>query len=320
MRVLVTGAGGFIGRALLPLLLDGGMAVRAALRRGPGPNFDARVEVVPVGDIGPATEWSAALAGVDAVVHLAARVHVMDDAAADPLAAYRETNTRGTLRLAEAAAAAGVRRFVFLSTVKVNGESTAPERPFRETDAPAPTDPYAVSKAEAERGLLAMAGGGFEPVVLRPPLVYGPGVGANFLRLLRLADRALPLPLASVANRRSMIYVGNLASAIVAALGAPGLGGRVFLVADGEDVSTPELWRRLAAALGRPSRLWPCPVPLLRLLAALTGRGAEMERLTGSLAVDANALRAAAGWIPPVRLAEGLARTADWYRQGGGAR
>jgi nucleoside-diphosphate-sugar epimerase len=313
MKVLVTGAGGFVGQALLPLLLEAGCAVRAAVRSQP--LAMAGIDSVVVGDIGPATEWAAALADVDAVVHLAARVHVMRDAAGDPRAAYRATNTVGTLRLAEAAARAGVGRFVFLSTVKVNGESTPPDRPFVDSDPPAATDPYAISKAEAESGLLRLAQTtSLEPVILRPPLVYGPGAGANFLRLLRLAERGLPLPLAVVSNRRSMIYVGNLASAILAALRAPSLGGRVFLVADGEDLSTPELWRRLAAALGRPARLWPLPPMLLSILAMLAGRRAEIERLTGSLAVDARGWREASGWAPPYTVEQGIARTVAWYR------
>jgi nucleoside-diphosphate-sugar epimerase len=313
MRVLVTGATGFVGQALLPLLLEGGCAVRAAVRRQP--LAAAGVESVVVGDIGPATEWAAALADVDAIVHMAARVHVMRDDVGDPHAAYRATNTFGTLRLAEAAAQAGVRRFVFLSTVKVNGDRTFPGRPFVDGDPPAPADAYAISKAEAESGLLRMAQAGLlEPVILRPPLVYGPGVGANFLRLLRLADHALPLPLAAIDNRRSMIYVGNLASAIVAALHAPGLGGRTFLLADGDDLSTPQLWRQLAKALGRPARLWPLPACLLCGMATLLGRRAEIDRLTGSLAVDAGGWREASGWLPPFTVAQGIARTVAWYR------
>lgn len=312
MRALVTGATGFVGGALVRQLGAVGWDVRAALRR---PRGAADRDDVVVGDIGSTTEWADALAGVDAVIHLAARVHVMRDAALDPLAAYRETNTFGTLRLAEAAARAGVRRFVFLSSIKVNGESTPVDRPFVEADAPAPIDGYGISKAEAEQGLLRLAQcGSLEPVVLRPPLVYGPGVGANFLRLLRLVDRGLPLPFAAIANRRSMIYVDNLAAAIVAALHAPALGGRVFLVADDRAVATPELLRLLATALGRPSRLWPCPLPVLRGLARLAGRVGEIERLTGSLAVDAGAFCAAAGWCPPYSIEEGLARTVRWYR------
>ncbi len=299
-RVVVTGATGFIGRALCPRLAAAGHEVSAITRR-----------VIP--EIGPDTDWSAALAGAEAVVHLAARVHVSAERAADPLAAPRRVNTLGTRRLAEAAAAAGVRRLVFASTIKVNGEKTGAE-PFRATDAAAPRDPYAISKWEAEQALFQVAGeSAMEAVVLRPPLVYGPGVKGNFLSLLRLCAKAPPLPLALVANRRSLIHVGNLADAILRCLTHPAAGGRTFLVSDGEALSTPELVRRAAAALGRPARLFPVPPPLLRLAGRLTGTSSTVERLLDSLVVDDREMRRELDWKPPFSMSRGLQETATWF-------
>ncbi len=324
---LVTGATGFIGSALLAALQ--GRAVRRALRQ---PAADALPGDTVVGDIGPDTDWSAALAGVDCVVHLAARTHVMNEDAADPLAAYRRINVEATRNLAQQAAAAGVRRFVFLSSVKVNGEGFPHPRPlysvssvplsqgergaYVETDTPAPQDAYGISKREAEDVLRDIAArSAMELVILRPPLVHGPGVKGNFLRLLQLIHRGMPLPLASVRNRRSLLHVVNLADAIVACMDAPAAAGKTFLVSDGEDVSTPELIRKLAAGMERPARLLPCPVMLLELGAELIGQRDAVARLTGSLQVDASLLRNTLGWRPRIPLDQGLIDTARWYHQ-----
>ena len=307
---MVTGATGFVGSTLLSALQ--GQRVRRALRQ---PAADARPDDCVVGNIGPDTDWSKALANVDCVVHLAARTHVLDDRNRDPLAAYRRINVEATRRLAQQAAAAGVRRFVFLSSIKVNGEAT-PEHPFTEADAPAPQDAYGISKREAEDVLRDIAArSAMELVILRPPLVHGPGVKGNFLRLLQLIHRGIPLPLASVRNRRSLIHVVNLADAIVACMDAPAAAGKTFLVSDGEDVSTPELIRKLAAGMGCPARLLPCPVALLELGAALIGQRNAVARLTGSLQVDASLLRNTLGWRPRIPLDQGLIDTARWYHQ-----
>ena len=307
MNVLITGADGFIGRALRPALEQAGAGVVAAVRRPGVPG------TLAVGDIGPATDWRAALAGVDAVVHLAARVHMLRDPAADPLAQYRAVNTAGTLNLARQAAAAGVRRFVYISSIKVNGEGRA--APYRDDDPADPRDPYAVSKWEAERGLAAIArDSGLEVVVLRPPLVYGPGVKANFRSLLRLVERGWPLPLACIDNRRSLVYLGNLVDAIRVCLGHPDAAGRTFLIDDGEPVSTPRLVAALAGAMETSPCLLPLPTGILRLAARLLGRRAAIERLTGSLAVDSSALRAALDWTPPYRFEQGIAATVAAYR------
>ncbi len=250
-----------------------------------------------------------ALAGADAVVHLAARVHVMKESAADPLAEFRRVNTDATLALGRAAMRAGVRRFVFLSSIKVNGERTE-GRPFTESDTPAPVDPYGVSKREAEDGLARL---GLELIVLRPPLVYGPGVKGNFLRLMKLVGRGVPLPLASVANRRSLIYVGNLASVIErAARGGPSVQG-TFLVSDGEDLSTAQLVRRLGDSMGRPARLFSVPPALLRALGHALGKGDEVSRMIESLRVDCSAARRELQWKIPYTVEQGLRETVNWF-------
>jgi nucleoside-diphosphate-sugar epimerase len=269
-------------------------------------------DAIAVGDIGPATDWRAALERVDCVVHLAARTHVLRESAADPLAEYRRANVEAAARLAEQARAAGVRRLVFMSSIKVNGEST--QRPYTEADAPQPEDAYGVSKWEAEQALARIAAGSaMELVVLRPPLVYGPRVAGNFRRLLEAVARGTPLPLASIANRRSLLYVGNLAGAALAAIDAPQAAGKTFLVSDGEDISTPELVRAIARALGVGARLLPCPVAVLGLAAALTGNRNALARLAGSLQADSAAIRRELGWRPRFTLAQGLAETARWY-------
>jgi UDP-glucose 4-epimerase len=306
MKVLVTGATGFVGRALCEHLVQHGFEVRAAVRSASAvlPGCD----MVVVSEIGADTDWRHALEGVDAVAHLAARVHVMRERSADPLAEFRRVNVQGTVALARAAAAAGVKRLVFLSTVKVHGESST--HPFTEADAAQPQDAYAVSKWEAEQALAELAGPtGLEYVILRPPLVYGPGVKANFRRLMQAVACGLPLPLARARNLRSLIYVGNLVDAMRVCLTHPAAANRRYLLADGEDLSTAQLVRELAAALNVRARVWPVPASWLRVAAALTGRRAAAERLFGALQVDCAALRRDTGWRPTYRLQEGLAQT-----------
>lgn len=303
----MTGASGFIGQALCAAAAAG-HRVRRAVRRAEGDDPAS----VTVGELAPETDWRRALEGVQCVVHLAARTHVLSETARDPLAEYRRVNVEGTLRLAEQAAQAGVRRLVFMSSVKVNGEST--QRPFTERDDPRPEDGYGFSKRDAERALGRVSGTtGMEVVILRPPLVYGPGVKGNFLRLLDVVARRVPLPLASIRNRRSLIYVGNLVDAVLAAIASPRAAGGTYLLSDGEDVSTPELVREMARALGVAPRLLPCPSSWLKLAGAVTGRRAAVARLTGSLQVDSTAAHRDLEWRPRYTLAQGLAATARWY-------
>ena len=303
MKTLVSGANGFVGRALCRHLKAHGHAVVPAVR-----NASGIVDEMVVGNIDGATDWQPALSGCDAVVHLAARVHVMDDTAQNPLALYRATNTEAMLNFARQAAAAGVKRFVFISTIKVNGEGR--EAPYRESDVPAPEDAYAISKWEAEQGLQRIASEtGLEVVILRPPLVYGPGVKANFLRLLQTVKRGWPLPLGAIRNRRSLLFLGNFVDAIRLCVEHPAAAGQTFLLDDGQAVSTPELIRAVARAMGRPSRLLAVPIALLRFAGTLLGKRAAVDRLTGSLYVDSSAIRSQLGWVPPFSMEAGLAQT-----------
>ncbi len=309
-RALVTGANGFVGMALCDALQKQGWMVRRALRTG---NAAAGVfDDAAVGDIGPATDWQRALSGIDAVIHLAARTHVMHDAAADPLIEYRRVNVDGTQALALAAEAAGVRRFILLSSIKVNGEATG-VRPYTEHDVPRPEDAYGISKLEAEQALKAAATH-MQTVVLRPPLLYGPGVKGNFLRLMRAIERGLPLPLGSVHNRRCLLYVENLVDAIMLCLDHPAAAGQTYLLADeDEGVSTPELVRAIASAMNKPARLLPFPPGLLKIAAAAVSKSAAASRLVGSLQIDSGKIRCDLGWQPRYTLAEGLRPTAEWY-------
>ncbi len=312
-RVLVTGANGFIGRALCRALASADVWVRAAVRsRGRGGAI--ATEEVVVGDLGPATGWADALHEVEVVVHLAARVHVLRETAADPLAAFRVPNVLGTERLARSCAEAGVRRLIFLSSVKVNGEATG-ARGFTEEDPPTPEDAYAVSKAEAEVLLRKVAKDtGLEVVVIRPCLVYGPGVGGNVRLLLRALARGVPLPLGSVRNRRSLMGLDNLCDLLQRCVAHPSASGETFLATDGRDLSTPEMIRALAAGLGRPARLIPVPPRVLKMAARLSGQTPAVQRLAGSLEVDSGKVRRMLEWMTPVSPEEGLRRTGEWYR------
>lgn len=312
-RVLVTGAGGFIGEHLVGELLASGARVRGAMRR-PAPLPRPGVEYVMVGDLGPETDWSQALEGIELVVHAAARVHSAGASDREE-AEHRRVNMLGTRQLAAQAAARGVRRFVFLSSIKVNGESTA-EQPFRAADAPAPRDAYGRSKLAAETSLLQVAAeSSLEAVIVRPPLVYGPRAGANFARLVGLVKRGVPLPLGAVDNRRSFLGVGNLVSLIGRLLVHPAAVGRVWLASDGVDLSTPEFVRRIAGALGRPARLVPVPPAMLVLGARMLGLAQPMRRLTESLQLDMGPVLRELGWRPPFSVDEGLNQAVSGQRR-----
>ena len=270
------------------------------------------IEWVVLNDRSTEDETKCVLQGVKAVVHLAARVHVMDDDASDPLHEFRKVNCAWTARLARASAAEGVCRFVYLSSTKVNGEQSM--TPFTEQDSPNPQDPYGISKWEAEQALASVSSQmGLETVVVRSPLVYGPGVGGNFLQLLNVLRRSIPLPLAGVVNRRSLIYRGNLVDVLTRCVHDRRASGQTYLVSDGEDLSTPELIRGLAKALGLTARLWPLPLPMLRWMGRVVGKSAMIDRLLGSLQIDSSKVRRELDWHPPFSVDRGLAETAAWF-------
>ena len=307
--IAVTGAGGFVGQALLRAIATSPEHEARGLYRSTPQAVNPAVDARLVGDLATAMDLGSALAGARTVIHAAARTHVLDETETDPLGAYRRTNVEGTRRLATAAVAAGVRRLVYVSSVKVNGERTPVDRPFTEADAPAPEDAYGQTKWEAEQLLRTYSGqNGLEIVILRPPLVYGPGVKGNLARLIRLVARGVPLPLGSVHNRRSMIGLDNLVAAILVAAEHRRAAGGTCLVSDQRDLSTPELIRLIAAAMRRRPRLWPFPVPLLTAVARVAGRSDEISRLTGSLNIDSSAFTEATGWIAKVPVEEEIAR------------
>lgn len=308
MRVLVTGATGFVGRALINALLRRGHRPTEALRHALGkPSW--RLSSFVVGNIDGMTGWSKALQGAEAVIHLAARVHVMSESADDPLAEFRRVNTEGTLNLARQAAAVGVRRFISLSTIGVNGNSTLHGKVFTPTDTPSPFDPYSMSKHEAEIGLHSIARStGMEVVIIRPPLVYGANAPGNFGKLTRLVAKSLPLPLGSINNRRSLVGIDNLVDFMVTCLEQSAAANETFIVSDGEDLSTPDLVRRMARAMHRPARLFPVPPGLLAITGSLLGNDDLIRRLCGSLQVDITKSRDLLGWRPRVSVDEGLNR------------
>ena len=313
--VLVTGATGFIGRALLPALTAAGYGVRAAVRK-----HDRLYEIPPasevsaIGEIGTDTDWDDALKEVDAVVHLAGPAHILKDNSADSSALFRRVNVTGTKRLAQMAADRGVRRFIYLSSVKANGEGAS--EPYSEKDTPAPEDCYGKTKLEAEEALCKIASAtGMEVVILRSPLVYGPQVRANFLRLIKLVDRGIPLPLSSIRNRRSMIYLGNLVHAVLTCINHPRAAGETFLVSDGHDLPTGDLITMLALALGKRPRIFPFPHALLRTFGKITGMDKELAKLTGSLCIDSGKIRTLLNWQPPFTVEEGIGETIRWYKE-----
>lgn len=301
MKVGVTGANGFVGAALCRQLSNTGFEVCRFVRHG------NESDMVEIGDIGPETEWSEALDGCDLLVHLAARVHVMDERASNSKAEFERVNLYGTAQLARAALRAGVKRFVLMSTVKVHGERTIAGQPFKESDKPNPQDAYAVSKLAGELALQDLAAGSaMEWVIIRPPLIYGPGVKANLAALARAAAKGLPLPLGAIQNHRSMVSVDNLTDFVTCCLTHPMAANQHFLVSDGHDLSTPELAKQLAMASGRVPRLPRVPVPLLKSLAALLGKSSVMSRLSDNLQVDIGKAQALLGWHPVMTVNQGL--------------
>ncbi len=309
LRVLVTGVTGFVGRALVAQLVGSDRFEVLALTRQALMHPVTGVNYLPVGDLTSQTHLQLTLAGAHTLVHAAARAHVLNERAADPLAEFRRVNVDGTLNLARQAAAAGVKRFVFISSVKVHGESTPPGRAFTEDDAPNPQDAYGQSKHEAEQGLRQLsADTGMEVVIIRPPLVYGPGVKANFAALMRAVQRSWPLPLGAGHNQRSLVALDNLVDFIVTCITHPKAANQTFLVSDGQDLSTTELVLGLAKAAGVPARLLPVPVWALQTGASLLGKGDAVQRLCGNLQVDISKARNLLGWVPPVSVDEGLRR------------
>lgn len=313
-RVLITGANGFVGSRLCRVLQERGYIIRAALRQvDPSINCNIR-DRVAVGNIGQGTNWKKALHSVDCVVHLAARVHVMQDSTIDPLAEYRKINMDATLNLARQAALNGVHRFIFISTIKVNGEQTLPGKPFTEKDVPAPSDPYSISKYEAEKKLQELADDtGMEMVIIRPVLIYGPGVKGNVVSMMKYILKGIPLPFGAIHNQRSLVALDNLVDLICICVEHVAAANQVFLVSDGNDVSTTELFKRMAEALNVPSRLIPIPEKMLMLGASILGKQTLALRLLGSLQVDIAKAQELLGWSPPVKMKAALSETARHF-------
>jgi nucleoside-diphosphate-sugar epimerase len=316
MRCLITGGNGFVGRTLTRNALAQGYNVRLPLRQPEIVRKAVGVETIKIDNLSADRDWTDALSCIDKVVHLAARVHVMNDKSSDPLVEFRRLNVEGAANLARQAAAAGVRRFVYLSTIKVNGEFTQEGRPFSADDAPAPQDPYAVSKYEAELALRQIADEtGMEVVIIRPPLVYGPGVKANFESMMRWLSRGIPLPLAAVTqNRRSLVALDNLVDLIMTCLSHPAAANQTFLVSDGEDLSTADLLERMGVALDQPVRLFYMPTSILKLGAQYVNKPGIYQRLCGSLQLDISKTRQLLTWTPPMSVNEGLLRAAEGFR------
>lgn len=319
MNILITGASGFIGQALCrELIHNNKTSIIFVTSRSPRllNNFPYPIEPVAITSLSDLKQRQDILAQVDCIIHLAARVHQMKDTAADPLAAFRRINTEATLNLARQAAQHGVKRFIYLSSIKVNGEKTTPGCPFTADDTPAPQDPYGISKAEAEIQLRELsAETGLEVVIIRPPLVYGPGVKANFLSMMRWLDKGFPLPLGAIHNRRSLVALPNLVDLIITCLTHPAAANQTFLVSDNEDLSTTDLLRRMSNALGKTAWLLPIPVQWLEFTASLLGKKAVAQRLCSSLQLDIHKTQTLLNWTPPISVDEALQYTAHHFRQ-----
>lgn len=308
MNVLLTGGSGFVGSQVAKRLLDDGQGVTAAVRDA-GRKLDARLQCWKFEELTADQKWRPVLKGKDLVIHCAARVHVMNDTFVYPLTEFRKANVDGTLALARQAAEAGVRRFIFISSIKVNGEGTSLGLPYRADDVSAPQDFYGISKLEAEQGLMQLAADtGIEVVIVRPPLVYGPGVKGNFATMIKLVEKGFPLPLGAIHNKRSLVGIDNLVDLIIRCSDHPAAANQIFLAGDGEDLSTTELLRSVGNAMGKPARLIPVPAGLLQSGATLLGRKAMAQRLLGSLQVDISKTCELLDWKPPYTVEEGLRR------------
>jgi len=312
--ILVTGASGFVGRVLCPELSDRKYDVIGAFRSTDKfTGFKDTMECIAVGDIGPDTDWTQALSGVELVIHLAARAHVLREHTTYSLSEFSKVNVAGTEKLARDIVSNGVKRLIYISSIGVNGNNTSGS-PFTEEMLPHPYDPYTKFKWEAEQLLHNIAQEtGLNIVIVRPPLVYGPNAPGNFARLLTLVKSNIPLPFGSINNSRSFIYVRNLVDAIVTCTNYPKAAGETYLVSDGQDVSTPELIRMIAGAMGKKAKLFPCPLSLLKMIGKVAGKSDEIERLTGSLQIDTAKIRRELSWTPPFTMEQGLRKTADWF-------
>lgn len=313
-NILLTGSTGFIGSSLTQHLHQKGYPIIAAIRQI-SDAFSPGIQQVSVSDLLPSTNWTSAINKVDTIIHLAARAHILKDQATAPLAAFRETNTYATLNLAQQAANAGVRRFIFISSIGVNGNQTY-AKPFAADDLPTPAEPYAISKHEAEIGLRQIAAEtGMEVVIIRPPLVYGANAPGNFEQLIKTVARGIPLPLDNIHNQRSLVALPNLIDLITTCIDHPAAANQTFLVSDGEDLSTTQLLQRLSHALGKPARLLSIPQSWLETALTLVGKHAIAQRLCGNLQVDISKTRDLLGWTPPVSVDAALRQTAQAYLQ-----
>ncbi|MCB0421693.1 MAG: SDR family oxidoreductase [Bdellovibrionales bacterium] len=315
-RVLITGAGGFVGQRLIPYLLTKEYSVIAAIRNANSPQASTtseKINTVVFPDISESTDWQPTLQGVDCIVHLMARVHVMNETEKDPLRAFRKHNVESTMNLLKQAEACGVKRFLYVSSIKVNGEATN-ERPYTADDTPAPEDLYAHSKYEAEKALLDFSKShNIEVVILRPPLMYGPGVKGNFRRLMKLVMTGLPLPFGSFKNKRSLLFVDNFISLIEVCLSHESAPQKIFLASDDHDLSTAELIALIGKSLSKSPHLIPFPVPFLTWAATLIGKSQEISRLSGSLQMNISSTKETLQWTPPFSVEQGLETTANWY-------